>query len=90
MRRNAESLLVLAGIEPVTPVGQPGALTDAVRAALGEVEDYQRVGRDRARHRRRLGHRGTWPIFWPSWSRTLGLLAGTVGGRDRGPLAARA
>jgi signal transduction histidine kinase len=43
MRRNAESLLVLAGVEPSRQWRAPVAITDAVRAALGEVEDYQRV-----------------------------------------------
>jgi signal transduction histidine kinase len=43
MRRNAESLLVLAGIEPPRKWASPVRLTDVIRAALGEVEDYQRV-----------------------------------------------
>ncbi len=43
MRRNAESLLVLAGIEPPRQWAAPVRLTDVIRAALGEVEDYQRV-----------------------------------------------
>jgi signal transduction histidine kinase len=43
MRRNAESLLVLAGIEPPRTWLAPVRLTDVVRAALGEVENYQRV-----------------------------------------------
>jgi CHASE3 domain sensor protein len=43
MRRNAESLLVLAGIDPPRKWAAPVQLTDAIRAALGEVEDYQRV-----------------------------------------------
>ena len=43
MRRNAESLLVLAGIEPPRQWAAPVPLTDVIRAALGEVEDYQRV-----------------------------------------------
>jgi signal transduction histidine kinase len=43
MRRNAESLLVLAGIEPPRQWSAPVKLSDVVRAALGEVEDYQRV-----------------------------------------------
>jgi signal transduction histidine kinase len=45
MRRNAESLLVLGGVQ-ARPRHQPGALariTDVIRAALGEVEDYPRV-----------------------------------------------
>lgn len=43
MRRNAESLLVLAGMEPPRRWSAPVRLTDVVRAALGEVEDYHRV-----------------------------------------------
>ena len=43
MRRNAESLLVLAGAEPSRQWAAPVALNDIVRAALGEVEDYRRV-----------------------------------------------
>jgi signal transduction histidine kinase len=43
MRRNAESLLVLAGFDPPRKWAAPVRLTDVIRAALGEVEDYQRV-----------------------------------------------
>jgi signal transduction histidine kinase len=43
MRRNAESLLVLAGLEPTRKRTRPVALVDVVRAAIGEVEDYARV-----------------------------------------------
>ena len=43
MRRNAESLLVLAGIEPPRQWAAPVRVTDVVRAALGEVENYERV-----------------------------------------------
>jgi signal transduction histidine kinase len=43
MRRNAESLLVLAGVEAPRQWSAPVKLSDVVRAALGEVEDYQRV-----------------------------------------------
>jgi signal transduction histidine kinase len=43
MRRNAESLLVLAGIEPPRQWKAPVGAADVVRAALGEVEDYKRV-----------------------------------------------
>jgi signal transduction histidine kinase len=43
MRRNAESLLVLAGAEPSRRWAAPVPLSDVVRAALGEVEDYRRV-----------------------------------------------
>jgi signal transduction histidine kinase len=43
MRRNAESLLVLAGVSPSRKWTAPVALRDVIRAALGEVENYQRV-----------------------------------------------
>lgn len=43
MRRNAESLLVLAGIEPPRKWTQPVRMNDVIRAALGEVEDYERA-----------------------------------------------
>jgi hypothetical protein len=43
MRRNAESLLRLAGSEPQRQMSAPIELGDVVRGALGEVEDYQRV-----------------------------------------------
>lgn len=42
-RRNAESLVVLAGLVTPRTWGAPIAMSDVVRAALGEVEDYQRV-----------------------------------------------
>ncbi len=47
MRRNAESLLVLAGHEPPRTWSGPVEIGDVVRGALGEVEGYQRV---RLRH----------------------------------------
>jgi signal transduction histidine kinase len=43
MRRNAESLLVLAGSESPRQWGLPVELDAVVRAGLGEVEDYRRV-----------------------------------------------
>ncbi|MFI9553495.1 sensor histidine kinase [Nonomuraea endophytica] len=43
MRRNSENLLVLAGHEPARRRSQPAKLVDVVRAALSEVEDYERV-----------------------------------------------
>src|SRR5262249_6191233 len=43
MRRNAESLLVLAGHEPPRTWSAPVDIADVVRGALGEVEGYQRV-----------------------------------------------
>ncbi len=43
MRRNAESLLVLAGSESPRLWAKATDLSDVVRAALSEVDDYQRV-----------------------------------------------
>ncbi|HET6951250.1 MAG TPA: nitrate- and nitrite sensing domain-containing protein [Acidimicrobiales bacterium] len=43
MRRNAESLLVLAGERASRQWSGPVRITDVIRAALGEVEDYRRV-----------------------------------------------
>jgi signal transduction histidine kinase len=43
MRRNAESLLVLAGLESPRQWSAPVAVGDIMRASLAEVEDYRRV-----------------------------------------------
>jgi signal transduction histidine kinase len=43
MRRNAESLLVLAGLESPRQWSAPVAVGDVLRASLAEVEDYRRV-----------------------------------------------
>jgi signal transduction histidine kinase len=43
MRRNAESLLVLAGFDPPRKWVGPTSISDIVRAALGETEEYKRV-----------------------------------------------
>ena len=43
MRRNAESLLVLAGLKPPRVWRVPVMVGDVVRAALSEIENYQRV-----------------------------------------------
>ena len=43
MRRNAESLLVLAGSKTVSRRENPVGMVDVVRAAISEIEDYQRV-----------------------------------------------
>lgn len=43
MRRNAESLLVLAGESSPRPWSTPLAITDVLRASLSEVEEYRRV-----------------------------------------------
>ncbi len=43
MRRNAESLLVLAGTQTPRQWAQPAQLGDVVRAAMSEVENFERV-----------------------------------------------
>jgi signal transduction histidine kinase len=43
IRRNAESLLVLSQATPPATWKPPVALADVVRAALGEIENYERV-----------------------------------------------
>jgi len=43
IRRNAESLLVLSGDDPPRLWGRPMPLSEVVRAAAAEVEDYRRV-----------------------------------------------
>jgi signal transduction histidine kinase len=43
MRRNAESLLVLAGIDSTRRLRQAMPLSDVIRTAVGEIEAYQRV-----------------------------------------------
>ena len=43
MRRNAESLLVLAGAESPRQWSAPVPMSDVIRAGLAEVEDFQRV-----------------------------------------------
>lgn len=43
MRRNAESLLVLAGAEAPRRRARDVELTDVIRVAVGEVEDFHRV-----------------------------------------------
>ena len=43
MRRNSENLLVLAGHEESRRWNQPVALVDVLRAALSEIEQYERV-----------------------------------------------
>ncbi len=48
MRRNAESLLVLAGIDTGRRLRRPMPLSDVVRTASSEIEHYERV--DLAQH----------------------------------------
>ncbi|MGH3806208.1 MAG: nitrate- and nitrite sensing domain-containing protein [Pseudonocardiaceae bacterium] len=43
MRRNSENLLVLAGTDAASRSGQPVRLVDVLRAAVSEVEQYQRL-----------------------------------------------
>jgi signal transduction histidine kinase len=43
MRRNNENLMVLSGSEPTRRSGQPVTTTDVLRAAVSEIEQYQRV-----------------------------------------------
>lgn len=43
MRRNSQSLLVLAGQQLPQPPQKPVAVSDALRAAVAEVEQYRRV-----------------------------------------------
>ena len=43
MRRNAESLLVLAGAEPARTWSTPVPVIDVVRAAISEIEDFGRI-----------------------------------------------
>jgi signal transduction histidine kinase len=43
MRRNSENLLVLAGTDATSRSGRPVRLIDVLRAAVSEVEQYQRL-----------------------------------------------
>lgn len=43
LRRNADSLMLLAGIHEADLDAEPTALTHVVRAGLGQIEGYQRV-----------------------------------------------
>lgn len=43
IRRNAESLVVLAGVTRQQRRGQPAPVVDALRSALSEVDEYPRV-----------------------------------------------
>src|SRR5205085_4729775 len=43
MRRNAESLLILAGTEQPRPTTSPVRVFDVVRAAASEIDDYARI-----------------------------------------------
>jgi signal transduction histidine kinase len=43
MRRNCENLLVLAGADIPRPASEPAPVQDVLRAAVSEIEHYQRV-----------------------------------------------
>ncbi|MCG0286882.1 ATP-binding protein [Streptomyces sp. PSAA01] len=43
LQRNADSLMLLAGIRETELDARPTTLADAIRAALGQIEGYQRV-----------------------------------------------
>ena len=43
MRRNAESLLVLAGIDSTRRLRESMPLSDVIRTAVGEIEAYERI-----------------------------------------------
>ena len=47
MRRNAESLLVLAGADPPRRRGGPIDIDEVIRVAVGEIENYQHIEFDR-------------------------------------------
>ncbi len=52
IRRNAESLVVLAGVTRRTQRGEPAPVVEAMRSALGEVDDYTRVAIEDVAHTR--------------------------------------
>ncbi|WP_170062691.1 sensor histidine kinase [Sediminihabitans luteus] len=56
MRRNAESLLVLAGIDSGRRVRQPMPASDVIRTASSEIELYDRVRLNLAVDPQMLGH----------------------------------
>ncbi|SNS67326.1 Signal transduction histidine kinase [Micrococcales bacterium KH10] len=56
MRRNSESLLVLAGIDSGRRVREPMALSDVVRTASSEIEAYDRVSLTLLQDPMMLGH----------------------------------
>jgi signal transduction histidine kinase len=66
MRRNAESLLILAGSETPRRRRRPAEVAEVVRAAMSEVEDFGRV---------RLGHLGPATLAGPVVIDLVHLLA---------------
>lgn len=66
MRRNAESLLILAGSETPRRRRTPAQVTEVVRAAMSEVEEFERV---------RIGHLRDATIAGPAVIDLVHLLA---------------
>jgi signal transduction histidine kinase len=66
MRRNAESLLILAGSETPRRRRKPAEMAEVVRASMSEVEDFERV---------RLGHLGRATLAGPVVIDLVHLLA---------------
>ena len=58
MRRHAEGLIILSGSTPGRGWRDPVPVVDVLRAAVAEVEDYVRVGRDQRIRRPGRGERG--------------------------------
>ncbi|GEM_PF-312290 len=56
MRRNSESLLVLAGIDSGRRVRRPMAMSDVIRTASSEIEQYDRVQLNLQTDPMMLGH----------------------------------
>src|SRR5699024_4357400 len=56
MRRNNENLLVISGGESGRRPTQPISVTDVLRAAVSEIEQYQRVAVKTAPDTRVIGH----------------------------------
>jgi signal transduction histidine kinase len=69
MRRNAESILVLAGSDTPRRRRTPAAVSEVVRSAMGEVEDFERI---------RLGDLGDVTVTGPVVIDLVHLLAELV------------
>ncbi|MEU8385750.1 nitrate- and nitrite sensing domain-containing protein, partial [Streptosporangium sp. NPDC048865] len=74
MRRNSENLLVLAGQEVARRWRQPVELMDVVRAALSEVENYERVT-NRVQSEVAVAGPAVLRMSWPMsrWSRRISI-----------------
>jgi hypothetical protein len=71
MRRNSENLLVLAGHEVSRRWNQPVALVDVLRAAVSEIEQYERVSMNVQPGIPSAARRSTtWSTWSPSWWKT--------------------